>query len=336
MSLATATAPVLDGEADALGRLDRWIWLLTAAVAALVFLSPLVSTFQVGWRTFAAPAAVASLLALAALFYTHRRVDRRLSSALGCTAQLIAFAAVAAPLSYLAAAMAFPLQDALFDAADRALGFDWMGLLAWMNARPSLFTILHLAYASFLLQATLTVLCLGFCDQALRLRVFMLAFVFTTLITIAVSGVLPAYGVWMHHGLHAEAGAILPSSHTSWAAFDALRAGTSRLLVAAGSEGIITFPSLHAALGLIFLLALWRVPVLRWVGVVVNVLMIAATPIDGSHYFVDVIAGVAIALICWSAAWAVARGRSHATESKTEFSVRRPHLAVSEEQPASR
>jgi membrane-associated phospholipid phosphatase len=30
----------------------------------------------------------------------------------------------------------------------------------------------------------------------------------------------------------------------------------------------------------------------------VNVLMLAATPIDGAHYFIDVIAGVAIALLC--------------------------------------
>jgi len=30
--------------------------------------------------------------------------------------------------------------------------------------------------------------------------------------------------------------------------------------------------------------------------------MIAATPIDGSHYFIDVFAGLTIALICWFAA----------------------------------
>jgi membrane-associated phospholipid phosphatase len=325
-----AHARPLDDDALSLGRLDRSIWLLIAAVACGVFLSPLASIFQVGWRTFLAPAAVASVFGLAAFFYTRMRPDQRLASALGCTAQLIAFAAVAAPLSYLAAALNFPLRDGLFDAADRALGFDWASLLAWMNARSSLFAILDLAYASFLPQAAVTVLCLSFCDQALRLRTFMLAFVVTTLITIVISGVLPAYGVWMHHGLQAEAGSILPASHTSWAAFGALRDGTLRLLVASGSEGIITFPSLHAALGVIFLLALWRVPLVRWAGVVVNVLMIAATPIDGSHYLVDVIAGVAIALICWFGAGAFARRKTRGGYSLSGAFARPPRLAAGE------
>jgi membrane-associated phospholipid phosphatase len=69
--------------------------------------------------------------------------------------------------------------------------------------------------------------------------------------------------------------------------------------MAAGSEGIITFPSLHAALGLIFALALWPDRVLRWFSLALNLLMIVATPIDGSHYFVDVFAGLAIALMGW-------------------------------------
>jgi hypothetical protein len=328
--LRPAHAWPFDEDTRLLGRLDRSIWLLIAAVACVVFVSPLASDFQVGWRTFLMPAAVASVFALAAFFYTRMRPDRRLASALGCTAQLIAFAAVAAPLSYLAAALNLPLRDGLFDAADRALGFDWAALLTWMNARPSLFAILDLAYASFLPQAAVTVLCLSFCDQALRLRTFMLAFVATTLITIAISGVLPAYGVWMHHGLQADAGGILPASHTSWAAFGALRDGTLRMLVASGSEGIITFPSLHAALGVIFLLALWRVPLVRWAGVVVNVLMIAATPIDGSHYLVDVIAGVAIALACWCGASAFARRSTRGGYSLFGAFARPPRLAAGE------
>ncbi|MGD9843916.1 MAG: phosphatase PAP2 family protein [Variibacter sp.] len=322
----SAQAWPLDEDVQSLGRLDRSIWLLIAAVACVVFLSPLASGFQVGWRTFLAPAAVAAAFTLATFFYTRIRPDRRLASALGGTAQLIAFAAVAAPLSYLAAALNFPLRDGLFDAADRALGFDWAALLAWMNARPSLFAVLDLAYASFLPQAAVTVLCLSFRDQAQRLRTFMLAFVATTLITIAISGVLPAHGVWMHQGLQAEAGSILPASHTSWAAFGALRDGTLRLLVASGSEGIITFPSLHAALGVIFLLALWRVPFVRWAAVVVNGLMVAATPIDGSHYLVDVIAGVATALTCWYGAHAFARRRPRLGDSPFDAFAHRPRL----------
>jgi membrane-associated phospholipid phosphatase len=199
------------------------------------------------------------------------------------------------------------MRDDIFDALDRALGFDWMGLLHWMNAHPVAHAILNAAYMSFQPQATITVLTLAFTGRVIRLRVFLLAFLMTALITIAMSAALPAEGVWSHYGLRADAASILPVSYTSWPVFHGLRDGTMQTLMAAGSEGIITFPSLHAALGLIFVLAVWPVPLLRWVSLTVNALMIAGTPIDGSHYLVDVIAGLAIAALCWLAAERFAR-----------------------------
>ena len=63
------------------------------------------------------------------------------------------------------------------------------------------------------------------------------------------------------------------------------------------AEGIITFPSYHSTLAILFLVALWSVPLLRWLGVVLNLAVIAATPIDGGHYFVDLGAGMIIAIL---------------------------------------
>jgi membrane-associated phospholipid phosphatase len=60
------------------------------------------------------------------------------------------------------------------------------------------------------------------------------------------------------------------------------------------SEGIITFPSLHAALGLLFAAALWRVRGIKSAALVLALTLIA-TPAYGRHYFADVIAGVAAA-----------------------------------------
>ena len=38
---------------------------------------------------------------------------------------------------------------------------------------------------------------------------------------------------------------------------------------------------------------------IKWAGLALNGLMLIATPAYGSHYFVDVIAGVLIAALCW-------------------------------------
>ena len=43
----------------------------------------------------------------------------------------------------------------------------------------------------------------------------------------------------------------MPAVSTSWPVFYGLRDGSYRMLVAIGSEGIISFPSLHAALAMI-------------------------------------------------------------------------------------
>jgi hypothetical protein len=98
--------------------LDQLIWMTVAAVAAIVLMAPAVSDFRLNWSSFALPTATCAALLGGSWFYRARRADPRLASALGCTAQIIAFGAVGAPLSYLSASFDLPLQDGAFDALD--------------------------------------------------------------------------------------------------------------------------------------------------------------------------------------------------------------------------
>jgi membrane-associated phospholipid phosphatase len=296
MDPAHDTLPI----APLLRRLDRLIWAAIGAVAAIVLAAPAVSGFFLEWKTFVTPAFVALILIGGAWFYRHRRPDPRVASGLENTAQLIAFAAVAAPLSYLAAAANLPLQDRAFDAIDRALGLDWRALLNWINASPTIHAALRPIYLSLTLQMTAAVLALAFSGRLLRLRIYMLSVILAALITIAISALLPAAGAWPYYGLSAaDSPHVVPIVSTSWPVFYSLRDGSLRMLVAIGSEGIISFPSLHAALAVILSVALWPVPILRWVIVALNVAMLAATPIEGSHYFSDIFAGIGVAVLCF-------------------------------------
>jgi membrane-associated phospholipid phosphatase len=289
------------GQAAGLRRLDNTIWGLVAGVAAIVLFASAASRFQIVFGSYTAAAGAGVLLLGAAYYYRNHRDDLRLASALESTAQVLVFAAVAAPLSYIAASAALPLQDAVFDAMDRTLGFNWNEVLAFMNRWPGFFLFMRAMYLSLTLQMTAVVLLLAFTGRLAWLRVYMLAFIFAALLTIALSALLPAEGAWLHYGLKADQ-SVMPSSYTSWPVFHGLRDGSYRLVMAVGSEGIITFPSLHAALAVILMAAFWPVPIARWVSAVVNSLMLAATPIDGSHYLVDVLAGIAIAVVCLRAA----------------------------------
>jgi PAP2 superfamily len=301
-----------DGTADphTLHRLDHAIWVMIAVIAAVVLAAPLFTSFYLEWLSFAGSAAAAVALCAGAWFYRRWRSEPRLATALECTAQLVAFTAVGAPLSYLAAAAGgmFPLQDAMFEAADRALGFDWRGMLVWMNEHTSLHMVFSLAYMSFTFQASVTVLALAFSGHLVRLRLFILALAFSVLVCMAISAVVPTEGIWGFLKLTAsDYPAIVPATRElHLPIFHGLRDGSYRALTGLGSEGIITFPSFHTALGVIFVVALWPVPVLRWVAVVINALMIVSIPIDGGHYFVDMIAGTIIAVLAIAAARAMA------------------------------
>lgn len=288
-----------------LRQLDGIIWAMIAAVAATVLAATALSDFHLQWRSFSMPTVAAGLFAAGQIFYRARRPDPRLASALGSTAQIVAFSAVGAPLSYLAASFNFPLYDHWFEAADKALGLDWFGLLGWLKVHASASFVLRYVYLSLMPQTLVVVLALSMAGRFEGLRVFVLAFILAALMTIAISALWPAEGVWLLHGLKGSAGAQLPPSASSWPVFLGLRDGSFRLLMATGAEGIITFPSLHAAMALILAVAMWSLPVLRWIGLGLNTLMILSIPVDGSHYFTDMFAGIVIAVFALVAARAV-------------------------------
>lgn len=287
-----------------LRRLDGVIWILIALVALSIPITAIVSDFAIALKSFVMPAAVCVFFKLGAYYYGERRGDYDLASVLDSTAQLVAFSAVAAPLSYVAAAASLPLQDSTLAYLDHAVRFDWKALLVFLQQWPRLSRPMHVAYLSLMPQTVAAVLLLGFTGRLAWIRAYVLAFILAALVTIAISAIVPAEGAWLHYGI-SDAAAPLPLSHTSWPVFFGLRDGSVRLLTGIGSEGIITFPSLHAALGVILIMAFWPVRIARWIAVVINALMIVATPIDGSHYLVDVLAGIAIAVLCFAAARAL-------------------------------
>ncbi len=76
-----------------------------------------------------------------------------------------------------------------------------------------------------------------------------------------------------------------------------LRAGEPMMFDWGHLEGLVAFPSFHAALGTIYIYAarhrLWAlIPF-----VILDAMMIAATPPMGGHYLTDTIAGIGVALI---------------------------------------
>jgi membrane-associated phospholipid phosphatase len=290
-------------------------WCMIGAVGILLGLAVSQFGFALEWRSVAHTAGACMLLGALVRFYRRHRPNERIAVSLGCVIQLVVFTAVAAPLSYIVASFGGPLWDETLHAWDRALGLDWRAYLAFVNDQPWLGLGLKLAYMSIGPQIVIVIVALGFTGHLVQCRAFVAAFMIAALISIALSGAMPAAAMFVHLGLQPYDYPNLEptAAFVHVAHLNALRDGTMRLLTLHDSEGIITFPSYHAALGVIFAKALWTLPSLRWPGLALNILLIAGTPIDGGHYFVDVLAGIGIAVLSLAAVHALDLPRARGT-----------------------
>jgi membrane-associated phospholipid phosphatase len=274
-----------------------WAAILAGAAGTAVWIHAAGLSFAWG----SAVTTVGACLALegVAAVYTTWRPEPRIAATLRSLAQIIAFGACAAPLSYAVARTAGPLWDATFFHWDQSLGLDWRAYLALVDAHPRFGLALTLAYRSLMAQMMLVVVLLGFMGRLAHLRQFVMAFCLSGTVTVLASGLMPAMANFVHlHLTAADFPHLQPAAaYAHVAHLTGLRDGTLHTISLDTLEGIITFPSFHATLGALFLWAFWAVRAARLPALAVNGLLIASTPIDGGHYFVDVIAGLAIAVL---------------------------------------
>ncbi|WP_062208891.1 phosphatase PAP2 family protein [Aureimonas sp. AU12] len=292
-------------------RLSLAQWTVTfGTFVTLLFFLP-ATRIMVRFEDVSAQILVSGVSAIIAFVYTYCRFDLRLAMLFDAFAQLIAFSAIAGILSYVAAAMGAwsMLQDEAFSAFDEAIGFDWLGFLRWLGPHIVLSNVLAFAYDSLLWQALSLILLLFLWGNARRLQIFVLAFQLAGLACVLVSALVPALGVYEYLGVreaidHPNLTLVTMSHHVP--VMMQLRDATHSVGVSA-ILGIITFPSFHMVLAVLFAWGFWGIPVIRWVALVLNILMAVATPLQGSHYIADLMAGAALAVGGLSAAQWLAR-----------------------------
>lgn len=275
------------------------VWHLIAAIAVVTAIWMAVVGLSFDWTSAVLPGLACLGLCAVAAFYRYVRPDERLATSMTSVAQLVAFTAAAGPLSYAVASTGGPFWDRALLSWDRMLGLDWSAYLALVDARPRLGLAFTLAYQSIMPQMVVAVIVLGFSGRLVACRTFVLAAILAGLASIVISALMPAMAMFVHLGLRPSAYPNLDpaAAFVHVADLNGLRDGTLRIVNLDRLQGIITFPSYHAALAVIFAWAFWQSPWTRWPGLGLNLAMIAATPIDGGHYFVDVIAGCGIAAV---------------------------------------
>jgi cytochrome b len=278
------------------GRDDAgWLLLLFISVAVAGF--QLSDPFSFNWLSIRSPAVLICVLAATAAAYRRWRPKAEILAMLNGLQQVCLFCSLGAVLSYMLAAKGGAYWDARLQSWDEALGLDWMAYLRFWNDHPGFAAVARTAYQNLILQMIVLVVALSFAGRLRELRTAVLAAMLSGLVAITLSGLTPAVSNFAYLELDPSLYSNLSPSaaFVHMADLEGLRSGSLRHLSLEKMEGIITFPSYHAALATVFAWGFFQVPKLGWAGVAIAILTLLATPIDGGHYFVDLIAGIAVA-----------------------------------------
>jgi len=251
--------------------------------------------------TFAVVLAIAIVLTLAAYgsaLIMPDAADPKLVFWFGTTAQILVVTAIVGPLSYFANALNWPLQDQALLLIDRTMGLDPQSISAFFNDHSGLASYLNVGYGFIKWPLLGIPIILTMALRFVRLQQFVLALNIALAVTIVISVFVPAVGTYYGLGLSPlERFPQLDSTNYAAQLRDivALRAGSLRHLDLLRLTGIVSFPSFHTASAILYVWAVWPVRAFRWAAIALNGWMIAATPLIGAHYVIDLIGGVAVA-----------------------------------------
>lgn len=202
-----------------------------------------------------------------------------------------------------------PLRDAALINLDAWLGFSWLEAARWFQSQPTLSRALSFAYLGILFQTSLLTLTLALYRPE-HARPLTSSLAVSLALTTIIFPFAPAIGGYAHYGLESKDFPEVLAS-TGWTYPPVLvnaREGLIRVLDSTVLEGLIAFPSFHAVTAVIYAYYWWQIPYLRYAGLVVNGLMLVSTIPIGSHYLMDVVGGVVVAV---TSIWAAARYHRH-------------------------
>jgi membrane-associated phospholipid phosphatase len=237
---------------------------------------------------------------VASLFYTQvytlqgSRLDRAVAF-LQCISLLSAASMLGGLASYALASLSVGWRDDEFIAIDTALGFDWLNYWNFVQSHPFINATLDFAYTSIFYMPTVILIALLSDRKDEHAYRFAAGFIIALLMTETLLAFFPAKSAAQHF---LAIGALnMPTpGFAHIAIIEQLRAGTLKTIDLGHMAGLIAFPSFHSVACILFAWASWPVRWIRWPSLLLNVLMLASTPIQGGHYLTDTLGGVLVAI----------------------------------------
>ena len=259
--------------------------------------------FQVDYERYVGLALLSLLLFGGSEFYRSKRPDPRLSAMLFGAGFLCLFSAAASVLNYCLLTVAGGRIDAALAAIDRSLGFNWPAIMIALAPHTRVTWALFVAYNSALPQVAILLCALGRAPSYISIYRFCIAMSVGALICIVTWSIAPSFGAISVYGVPAAASHMELALDQNYAQILInLLAHGPGLISPIDVKGLIGFPSYHTVLALLTIYYTWPLKLLRWPVLLLNLLVLAATPIQGGHHLIDVLAGIPVTLLALFAA----------------------------------
>lgn len=300
--------------------LQRFMFAVAAGPIAVGLVWGWTGHFHIDVAAYIRPALIGLALLAAGTFYQIRRPDPKIVAMLLGASFLIFFSAAANLLNNFLLTVAGPRIDAQLDAADRALGFDWYRLMLLMADHPILNGWLFQIYNIALPEIALMLVVLAWSGKVDKTYCFCLSVALGALICISVWTLTPAFGAMSLYTLPPDVASRLQVALTcefGKAQVAMLRDGPGYITLDSLHGSLIGFPSYHGVLALTVIWYARALPRLFWPLLIANLLVLAATPIQGGHHLTDVLASFPVTALSIFLATRLAKAAKASTVNKS-------------------
>ncbi|MDQ6702205.1 MAG: phosphatase PAP2 family protein [Pseudomonadota bacterium] len=243
-------------------------------------------------RILAGSIVLAVVLVICRRWRSFPRITHRLAHLARTVLSLVLFTNAVSILSYiLTGILPLPRWDEALATADRALGLNWLEMYQWLTRHPAIEASAHAAYMSLGPETLILFIVLELLGHHNQARAFLLWFIVSTIAAVSIGILIPAAGAVVYYHLP-----VAPTT-VYVAQMAGLRNGTLRTINPFDSDGLVVFPSFHAALAVLCACAARPLRILKIPLLALNLLIILSSPAEGAHYFTDIVAGIILAAL---------------------------------------